>query len=96
MRQRWAERLKRIFEVDRLACPKCGAPMCIIAFILDGAVIAAILRRRRTEARDSRALPEYSPAPAGRAPPETRRTPEPRSRPTRRPNFDPGHHPPPY
>jgi hypothetical protein len=45
--KRLAELLKRIFEVDPLACPRCGAAMRIIAFILDGAVIAAILRHRR-------------------------------------------------
>jgi hypothetical protein len=38
MRQRWATLLKRIFEVDPLACPRCGATMRIIAFILDGSL----------------------------------------------------------
>jgi hypothetical protein len=31
LRQRWAELLKRIFEVDPLACPRCGAQMRIVA-----------------------------------------------------------------
>ena len=32
MRQRWAALLQRIFEVDPLRCPRCGAQMRIIAF----------------------------------------------------------------
>jgi hypothetical protein len=69
MRQRWAELLKRIFEVDPLACPRCGAPMRIIAFILNPNVIAAILRHLRALGRDPRALPEHAAAVAGRGPP---------------------------
>jgi hypothetical protein len=31
--KRWAELLRRIFEVDPLACPRCGEQMRIVAFI---------------------------------------------------------------
>jgi hypothetical protein len=60
MRQRWAELLKRIFEVDPLACPRCGADMRIVAVILDPEVIGAILRHLRRKGRDPRAFPEHT------------------------------------
>jgi hypothetical protein len=43
MRQRWAELLRRIFEVDPLQCERCGGPMRIVAFVIDREVIGAIL-----------------------------------------------------
>jgi hypothetical protein len=67
MQQRWAELLKRIFEADPLACPRCGATMRIVSFIRDGDVINAILRHLRHKGCDPRALPGH--AVAGRAPP---------------------------
>jgi len=45
-RYRWAELLRRIFEVDPLACPQCAAPMRIVAVITDPAVITRILVHR--------------------------------------------------
>lgn len=39
----WALMLARIFECLPLACPNCGEPMRIIAFILDRPVIERIL-----------------------------------------------------
>jgi len=41
---RWRECIKKIWEVDPLSCPRCGAEMKILAFITDGAVIEHILR----------------------------------------------------
>jgi len=35
--------LKRVFEIDMTACPKCGGPLTIIAAIVDPPVIAKIL-----------------------------------------------------
>jgi hypothetical protein len=64
LRQRWAELLQRIFEVDPLRCPRCGGILQVIAFILDPAVI----HLRRT-GRDPRALPEHDARFASRAPP---------------------------
>jgi hypothetical protein len=67
LRQRWAELLRRIFEVDPLRCARCGAEMRIVAFILAPDAIAAILRHLRRSGRDPRrALPEHA---ATRAPP---------------------------
>jgi len=44
--QTWAMLIKRVYEIDPLACPKCGAEMKIVAFIepLQGEVIEKILR----------------------------------------------------
>ena len=32
-RRRWAALIKRIWQVDPLACPRCGGPMKILSFI---------------------------------------------------------------
>jgi len=45
-RYRWAELLRRIYEVDPLACPRCAALMRIVAVITDPAVITRILVHR--------------------------------------------------
>ena len=34
-RRRWAELLRRIFEVEPLDCPRCGQTMRIVAFITE-------------------------------------------------------------
>ena len=60
IRRRWAELLRRIFEVDPLRCPRCGHEMRIVAFITQLRVIDRILthlRRTATEPRRSRAPP---------------------------------------
>jgi hypothetical protein len=43
--------IKRIYEIDPLVCPSCGAEMKVIAFIIDHAVVDKILRhlKRRDE-----------------------------------------------
>ena len=69
MRQRWAELLKRIFEVDPLRCERCGGEMQIVAFLLDAQVIAAILRHVRRAGREPQASAEGSPVAGTRAPP---------------------------
>ena len=42
----WAMLIKRVYEVDPLACPQCGAAMKVLSFIEppQGAVIERILR----------------------------------------------------
>jgi len=69
LRQRWAVLLKRIFEVDPLACPRCGGRMQVIAFILDHDVIHAILKHLRQSRADPRALPEHDAFLLARGPP---------------------------
>jgi len=44
LRRRWSQLIKRVYEVDPLVCPSCGGEMKIIAFIVDHAVVDAILR----------------------------------------------------
>jgi len=62
-RYRWAE-LRRIYEVDPLACPQCAAPMRIVAVITDPAVITRILAHRARSLE--RAQRSRSPPPARR------------------------------
>ena len=42
-RIRWAQLLKRVFDIDIEHCSHCGGPLTIIAAILDPAAIAKIL-----------------------------------------------------
>jgi hypothetical protein len=53
-RRRWAELLRRIFEVDPLACPRCGTAMRIVAFITEPTVIDHILEHLRRRPHASR------------------------------------------
>jgi hypothetical protein len=63
-RQGWAALIKRVYEADPLCCPKCGAPMTIIAFIerRPTEVIERILRHcgwwPEPSARDPPPVPE--------------------------------------
>jgi hypothetical protein len=59
----WAKLIRRVYEVDPLLCPFCGAQMKILAFILDFATAKAI--------RESLELPAQEPEPLAHAPPET-------------------------
>ena len=75
-RYRWAELLRRIFEVDPLSCPRCRGPMRILAVLTDPAQIARILahraraleRTRSPPPRRRRAAPRTEHPPAGRSP----------------------------
>jgi hypothetical protein len=40
----WADLLQRVFEVDALACPKCGGRMRVLSAITDPTVAGRILR----------------------------------------------------
>jgi hypothetical protein len=44
--QTWAMLIKRVYEIDPLACPQCGGKMKVIAFLEppQGAVIEKIMR----------------------------------------------------
>ena len=41
LRKRWADLLRRVYEVDPLVCPRCAAPMRVISFITQPASSAA-------------------------------------------------------
>ena len=42
-RTRWSALIQRVFAVDALACPRCGATLRLLAAIEDPAVARAIL-----------------------------------------------------
>ncbi len=64
-RRCWAELLRRILEVDPLACPRCGQEMRVVAFITKPKVIDRIfdrlLRTAATGRRDGKPCPERRP-----------------------------------
>jgi hypothetical protein len=67
VKRRWAELLRRIFEVDPLACPRCGQQMRIVAFLTAPATIDRILdhlRRRAPTHPRQRAPPRRWTSPA--------------------------------
>ena len=54
----WADLMRRAFEIDVLACPRCGGRLRLIAIIEDPRVIEAILSRLTSAAeRADRAPP---------------------------------------
>jgi hypothetical protein len=56
----WAQRLKRVFNIDIETCSTCGGAMKVIACIEDPAVIKQILDHLKNKAETSEpgALPE--------------------------------------
>ncbi len=62
----WAQRLKRVFNIDIEICPACGGSVRIIACIADSDVIETILTHLDTKATESQA-PRRPPC---RAPPQ--------------------------
>ena len=47
----WARLLRRVFEVDPLTCPSCGAEMKIVAVITEVPVIDGIVRHLKKTGR---------------------------------------------
>ena len=39
----WAEMIRKVYEVDPMACPKCGGRMKVVAFITEYAVVDRIM-----------------------------------------------------
>jgi hypothetical protein len=60
LRRRWANLIRRVYEVDPLVCPRCGAEMRIIGFITEPKVITRILDHIRKRDTASRAPPRVS------------------------------------
>jgi hypothetical protein len=56
-RRRWAQLIRRIYEVDPLLCPRCGGTMRIIAFLTEPRVIGTILRHLADRGVDARSPP---------------------------------------
>ena len=46
-RSSWARMLRKVFEVERLICPRCRQEMVIVAWITDPEVVDRILKDRR-------------------------------------------------
>jgi len=67
-KRRWADLLRKILEVDPLACPRCGQEMRIVSFITEPKVIDRILehlRHSRATRRRQRAPPRRWKSPTG-------------------------------
>ena len=64
----WAQRLKRVFNIDIETCPACGGQVRVIACIEDPAVIKRILDHLDRQ----HAQPVKGILPEGRAPPVRR------------------------
>jgi len=64
----WAQRLKRVFDIDISTCEKCQGPVRIIACIEDPEVIRQILEH----ARNFEPIDPQAQLPPGRAPPQLR------------------------
>ena len=62
LRRRWANLIRRVYEVDPLVCPRCGAEMRVIGFITEPKVIKRILDHIRKRDRVSRPPPHPQPA----------------------------------
>ena len=63
----WAQRLKRVFNIDIESCEKCGGEVKIIASIEDPAVIRKILVHLADKATSA----TTGPLPKCQAPPRT-------------------------
>jgi len=61
LRRRWANLIRRVYEVDPLVCPRCGAEMRVIGFITEPRVITRILDHIRKPHRASRPSPSIGP-----------------------------------
>ncbi|HNX51056.1 MAG TPA: transposase [Thermoanaerobaculaceae bacterium] len=61
-RRRWAQLIRRIYEVDPLVCPRCGGPMRIVACITESRVIGTILRHLAAKGVDARSPPGADPS----------------------------------
>lgn len=56
LRRRWADLIRRVFELDPLLCP-CGGQLRVIAFITQPRVITKILEHLKDKANRDRAPP---------------------------------------
>jgi hypothetical protein len=57
LRRRWAELIRRVFEVDPLVCDRCGGQLRVIAFITQPRVIRKILDHLKKRKGRNRAPP---------------------------------------
>jgi len=57
LRRRWANLIRRVYEVDPLVCPRCGGEMHVVSFITEPALIRRILDHLRKRERVARPPP---------------------------------------
>jgi hypothetical protein len=57
LRRRWANLIRRVYEVDPLVCPRCGSEMRVVSFITDPGVVRRIVDHLRKRERVSRPPP---------------------------------------
>jgi hypothetical protein len=57
LRRRWADLIRRVFEVDPLVCERCGGQLRVIAFITQPRVIRKILDHLKKRKGRTRAPP---------------------------------------
>jgi hypothetical protein len=57
LRRRWANLIRRVYEVDPLVCPRCGAEVRVIGFITETKVIKRMLDHIRKRDKVSRSPP---------------------------------------
>ena len=62
LRRRWADLIRRVYEVDPLVCPRCGGEMRVVGFITQPAAIKRILDHLRKREKVSRP-PPHAPQP---------------------------------
>ena len=66
----WAQRLRRVFNIDIEVCARCGGSVKVIACIEEQDVIDRVLAHMHAKEQNTPTLPHL--APPTRAPPETR------------------------
>ena len=57
MRRRWAQLIRRIYQVDPLVCPRCRGVMRVVSFITQPRLIRRILEHLAGRAAHERAPP---------------------------------------
>ena len=57
LRRRWANLIRRVYEVDPLVCPRCGAEMRVIGFVTDPTVVRRIVDHYRKRDKPARPPP---------------------------------------
>lgn len=63
LRRRWANLIRRVYEVEPLVCRRCGAEMRVIGFITDPRVVKRIVDHLRKRDRPVRPPPPRVPQP---------------------------------
>ncbi len=57
LRRRWANLIRRVYEVDPLVCPRCGSQMRVVSFITEPRVVRRIVDHLRKGDRPARPPP---------------------------------------